>query len=176
MENVVARYRRVMLGSLPPTLCVDALGGHLARRWGALLRHPRLPRLGLQARLFVHLDPLLARNRRDQLANRFERQIVRRLEMNATLPHVELLPRRLEHRLQLLELTRAPKRAHQVERAVVLLRRERDVADRLLIVSVWISRQGDRPADRAPDGALIVAARNVLGRECTNRIKTARTS
>src|SRR5216684_9312846 len=57
-----------------PTLCVDALGGHLARRWGALLRHLRLPRLGPQARLFVHLDPLLARNRRDQLANRFERQ------------------------------------------------------------------------------------------------------
>jgi len=27
MENVVAKYRRVMLGSLPPTLCVDALGG-----------------------------------------------------------------------------------------------------------------------------------------------------
>src|SRR5260370_42701348 len=95
-----------------PTLCVDAFGGHLARRWGALLRHLRLPRLGHQARLFVHLDPLLARNRRDQLANRFERQIVRRLEMNATLPHIELLPRRLERRLQLLELTRTPKRAH----------------------------------------------------------------
>src|SRR6266852_9943565 len=94
----------IMLGSLPPTLCVDALGGHLARRWGALLRHLRLPRLGHQPRLFVHLDPLLARNRRDQLANRFARQIVRRLEMNATLPHVELLPRHLERRLQLLEL------------------------------------------------------------------------
>src|SRR5206468_116673 len=87
----------------PPTLCVDALGGPLARRWGALLRHLRLPRLGHQARLFVHLDPLLARNGRDQLADRFERQIVRRLEMNATLPHVEFLPRRLERRLQLLE-------------------------------------------------------------------------
>jgi hypothetical protein len=60
------------------------LGGHLARRWGGLLRHLRLAGLGLQARLFVHLDPLLARNRRDQFANRFERQIVRRLEMNAT--------------------------------------------------------------------------------------------
>jgi len=60
-----------MPGSLPPTLCADALGGHVARRWGALLRHLRLPRLGYQARLFVHLDPLLARNRRDQLANRF---------------------------------------------------------------------------------------------------------
>src|SRR3954447_5075207 len=146
--------------SLQPTLCVDALGGHLARRSGALLRHLRLSRLGHQARLFVHLDPLLARNRRDQLANRFERQIVRRLEMNATLAHVELLPRSLERRLQLLELTRTPKRAHQVEGAVVLLRRERDVADRLLVVSVWISRQGDRPADRAPNEALIVAARN----------------
>jgi len=31
--------------SLPPTLCVDALGGHLARRWGALLRHLHLPAL-----------------------------------------------------------------------------------------------------------------------------------
>src|SRR5580693_5951237 len=161
--------------SLPPTLCVDALGGHLARRWGALLRVLRLPRLGHQSRLFVHLDPLLARNRRDQLANRFERQIVRRLEMNAALPHVELLPRRLERRLQLLELTRTPKRAHQVERAVVLLRRERDVADRLLVVSVWISRQGDRPADRAPDEALIVAARNVLVHECAHRRDRLRT-
>src|ERR1700719_3806306 len=155
--------------SLPPTLCVDALGGHLARRWGALLRHLRLPRLGHQARLFVYLDPLLARNRRDQLANRFERQIVRRLEMNATLPHVELLPRRLERRLQLLELTGTPKRAHQVERAEVLLRRDGDVADRLLVVSVWISRQGDRPADGAPDEALLVAARNVLVHECAHR-------
>src|SRR5690242_1076006 len=154
---------------LLPTLGVDALGGHLARRWGALLRHLRLPRLGHQARLFVHLDPLLARNRRDQVANRFERQIVRRLEMNATLPHVELLPRRLERRLQLLELPRTPKRAHQVERAVVLLRRQRDVADRLLVVSVWISRQRDRPADRAPDEALIVAERNVRVHECAHR-------
>src|SRR5207249_2255401 len=159
---------RVMLGSLPPTLCVGAPGGYLAHRSGALLRLLGLPRLGLQARLFVHLDPLLARNRRDQLANRFERQFVRRLEMNATLPHVELLLRRLERRLQLLELTRTPKRAHQVERAVVLLRRERDVADRLLVVSVWISRQGDRPADRAPDEAFIVAARNVLVHECAH--------
>src|SRR6202041_1792172 len=109
--------------SLPPALWAGALGGHLARRWGALLRHLRLPRLGPQARLFVHLDPLLARNLRDQLADRLERQIVRRLEMNATFPHVELLPRRLERRLQVLELTSTPKRAHKIERAVVLLRR-----------------------------------------------------
>lgn len=88
--------------------------------------------------------------------------------MNATLPYVELLPRRLERRLQLLELTRTPKRAHQVERAVVLLRRQRDVADRLLVVSVWISRQRDRPADCAPDEALLVAARNVLVHECAH--------
>src|SRR5260370_25892732 len=91
------------------------------------------------------------------------------------LPHVELLPRRLERRLQLLDLTRTPKRAHQVERAVVLLRRERDVADRLLVVSVWISRQGDGPADRAPDEALIVAARNVLVHECAHRRDRLRT-
>src|SRR5712664_183085 len=142
MANVVARYRRVMLGSLPPTLCVDAPGGHLARRWGALLRHLRLPRLGHQTRLFVELDPLLARNRR----------------------------------LQLLELTRTPERAHQVEHAVVLLRRERDVADRLPVVSVWISRQGDRPADRAPDEALIVAARHVLVHECAHRRDRLRTT
>src|SRR5579864_2812410 len=69
-------------------------------RLGALLRRPRPPRLGHQARLFVHLDPRFARDRRDQFANRFERQIVRRLEMNATLPHVELLPRGLERRLE----------------------------------------------------------------------------
>src|SRR6516225_7637061 len=164
-----------MLGSSPPTLCVDALGGHLARRWGVLLRPLRLPRLGPQTRLFVELDPLLARSRRDQLANRFERQIVRRLELNATLPHVELLPRRLERRLQLLELARTPVAAHQVEHAVVLLRRERDVADRLFVVCVWISRQGDRPADRAPDEALIVAARNVLVHECAHRRNRLRT-
>src|SRR5215469_9323417 len=89
--------------------------------------------------------------------------------MNATLPHVELLPRSLERRLQLLELTRTPKRAHQVERAVVLLRRKRDVADRLLVVRDWITRQGDRPADRAPDEALIVAVRNVLVHVCAHR-------
>src|SRR5271166_2159400 len=175
MENVVARYRRVMLGSLPPTLGGDAFGGHLACRWSALLRLPRLPRLGLRSRLFVHLDPLLARNRRDQLANRRERQIVRRLEMNATPSHVELLSRRLERRLQLLELTGAPKRAHQVERAVVLLRRDPDVVDRLLVVRVWISRQGDRPADRAPGEALLVAARNVLVHECAHRRDRLRT-
>src|SRR3954452_22987819 len=95
--------------------------------------------------------------------------------MNATLPHVELLPRRLECQLQLLELTRTPKRAHQVERAVILLRRERDVADRLLVVSVRISRQGNRPADGAPDEALIVAARNVLFHECAHRRDRLRT-
>src|SRR5260370_16513783 len=139
-----------MLGGLPPTLCVDALGGHLARRWGALLRHLRLSRLGHQARLFVHLDPLLARNRRDQLANRFERQIVRRLEMNATLPHVELLPRRRKRRLQLLELTRTPERAHQRKRAVVLLRRARSVAYRLPLVSFLLSRPAYRPPDPPP--------------------------
>src|SRR5215475_3344122 len=88
--------------------------------------------------------------------------------MNATLPHVELLTRRLERRLQLFELARTPKRAHQVERAVVLLRREGDVADRLLVVSVGISTQGDRPTDRAPDETLIVAARNVLIHECAD--------
>src|SRR5258708_10933641 len=95
--------------------------------------------------------------------------------MTATLSHVELLPRRLERRLQLLELTRTPKRAHQVERAVVLLRRERDVADRLLVVRVRISGQGDRPADRTPDEALIVAARNVLVHECAHRHDRLRT-
>src|SRR3954463_13952941 len=95
--------------------------------------------------------------------------------MNATLPHVELLPRRLERRLQLLELTRAPERAHQVEHAVVLLRQERYVADRLLVISVWISRQGDRPADRAPDEALIVTAGNVLVHECAHRRDRFRT-
>src|SRR5262249_12773889 len=41
--------------SSTPALCNDALGGHLAHRWGALLRLPRLPCLGHQARLFVHL-------------------------------------------------------------------------------------------------------------------------
>src|SRR5271157_5949863 len=123
-------YRRRFVSTLlAATLLADG---------APLLRHLRLPRLGHQARLFVHLDPLLARNRRDQLANRFERQIVRRLEMNATPPHVELLPRRLERRLQLFEMARTPKRAHQVERAVVLLRRDPDVVDRLLVVSVWI--------------------------------------
>src|SRR5215831_6159704 len=95
--------------------------------------------------------------------------------MNATLPHVELLPHSLERGLQLLELTRTPKRAHQVERAIVLLRRKRDVGDRLLVVSVWISRQGDRPANRAPDEALMVAARNVLVHECAHRSDRLRT-
>src|SRR5258708_37643915 len=95
--------------------------------------------------------------------------------MNATLPHVELLPRRLERRLQLLELTGTPKRAHQVQRAKVLLRRERDVADRLLVVRVWISRQGNGPTDGAPDEALIVAARNVLVHECAHRCDGLRT-
>src|SRR3974390_531820 len=89
--------------------------------------------------------------------------------MHATLPHVELLPRRLERRLQLLELSRTPKRAHQVERAVVLLRCERDVADWLLVVRVWIARQRNRPADCAPDEALIIAAWNVLVHECAHR-------
>jgi hypothetical protein len=36
------------------------LGGHLARRCGALLLHSRLRRVGHQTRLLVHLDPLLA--------------------------------------------------------------------------------------------------------------------
>src|SRR4051794_11691697 len=95
--------------------------------------------------------------------------------MNATLSHVELLPSRLECRLQQVELTRTPKRAHQVERAVALLRRERDVTDRLVVVSVRISRQGDRPADCAPHEALIVAAWNVRVHECAHRRDRLRT-
>src|SRR5215469_9641323 len=95
--------------------------------------------------------------------------------MNAALAHVELLSGRFERRLELLELTRTPIRAHQVERAEVLLRRERDVTDRLLVVSVWISRQGDRPADRTPNDALIVAGRNVLVHECAYRRDRLRT-
>ncbi len=78
-------------------------------------------------------------------------------------------------RLQLFELTRTPKCAHQVERAVVFLRRERDVADRLLVVGVWISRQGNRPADCAPDEALLVAAWNVLIHESAHRRDRLRT-
>src|SRR5258708_12363683 len=95
--------------------------------------------------------------------------------MDATLPHVELLPRRRKRRLQMLELTRAPERAHQVERAVVLLRRQRHVTDRLLVVSVWISRLRDRPADRAPHEALIVASRNVLVHKGAHRRDRLRT-
>src|SRR5277367_5959 len=95
--------------------------------------------------------------------------------MNAALSHVELLARGLEYDLELLELTGTPKRAHEVERVEVLLRRERDVADGLLVVSVWISRQGDRPADCAPDEALIVAPRNVLVHECAHRRDRLRT-
>ncbi len=100
------------------------------------------PGLGHQARLFVRLDhfsleiveiglPIASRGKSSGDS-----------KWNATLPHVELFPRRLERRLQLLELTRTPKRAHRVERAVVLLRPECDVADRLLVVSVWISNRG----------------------------------
>jgi hypothetical protein len=37
-----------MLGSLPPTLGGDALSGHLARRWGALLRFCAWPALVLK--------------------------------------------------------------------------------------------------------------------------------
>jgi hypothetical protein len=64
------------------------------------------------------------------------------------------------------DLDHLKKQAKQLLRDVrALLRRERDVADRLFVVGVWISRQGNRPADRAPDEALILAARNVLVHE-----------
>src|SRR5262249_49444571 len=65
--------------------------------------------------------------------------------------------------------TRNGRMAHQMERAVVLLRRERDVAERLLVVSVWVAGQRDRPADRAPDEALVVPARKVPVHERAHR-------
>src|SRR5258706_6675856 len=95
--------------------------------------------------------------------------------MNATLRHVGLVPRRPGRGIELPEMSRTAERAHQVERAEVLLRRDGDVADRLLVVSVWIARQGDGPADGAPDEALLVAARNVLVHECAHRRDGLRT-
>src|SRR4026209_2317874 len=93
---------------LPPALPLHTLGGHLARPWAILFRYLRLPLLRHQTRLFVDLDPFLARDGRNQPAKRLEWQIVRRLEMNARLSHDELLPRSLESLLQLLQLTRTP--------------------------------------------------------------------
>ena len=90
MQSVVATYRRVMR----PKSTADAL---CRRAW----RPPCSP-LGRLASPCARLPPLVikrdcscisstsARNRENPLANRFERQIVRRLEMNATLPHIEL--------------------------------------------------------------------------------------
>src|SRR6516164_1023893 len=164
------RYRRVMLGRFS----ADAL---CRRAWRppcspmGRLASPSAPAPPWSSSAIVRTSRSTSRSKSPRSACQSLRVENRPATRNAhaTLPHVELLPRRLERRLQLLELTRTPKRAHQVERAVVLLRRERDVTDRLLVVSVWISRQGDRPADRAPDEALIVAARNVLVHECANR-------
>jgi len=156
MENVVTRYRRVMLGKFT----ADAL---CPRAWRppcsptGRLALPSAPAPPWSSSAIVRTSRSTSRSKSPRSACQSLRAANRPATRNErNISPCRALPRRLERRLQLLELTRTPKRAHQVERAVVL-RRERDVANRLLVVSVWISRQGDRPADRAPDEALIVA-------------------
>src|ERR1700741_5552893 len=71
--------------------------------------------------LFHDRDPLIGRVARDHFADGLQLEIFGRLEVQARLAHVELLPRIREGLLELRELPGIGVRAHQVERAKALV-------------------------------------------------------
>src|SRR5262245_46285313 len=128
------------------------------RRWSRRSGPELLPR----ACLLRHLDELLHRHRARDVGDHVQRQVVERLEADAGLAHVELLPRRLEARGQLLLHGTFCVAAHEIERHVVLLASDRGVAQRLAVVRVGIDREGHVPRDHPPGERLLVALGQVL--------------
>ena len=116
----------------------------------AHLRRPRPAPL-------VARDVLVGRRRGDQVADDVERDVLEPLEAHAALPHVELQPGAREAVAQATLVLRVHVHAHEVQRVVTLLRGERDVAERPLVVRVGIARQRHLPRDAAPRERLLVA-------------------
>src|SRR3954449_796428 len=110
-------------------------------RNGAAASSPARRRTLPRTRRFVDRDELLGRGGGDDLADRVQRQVVGRAEADAGLAHVELLPRRLERLLEAARLLALAVHAHQVDGAVVLLRAERGVHQRLLVVRLRVALQ-----------------------------------
>ncbi len=79
--------------------------------------------------------------RATSFSNDVERQVVERLEPDARLPHVELLAASLELGPEPLLRLLVAVDSHQIDSHVVLLRRQRDIAERMSVVGVWESRQ-----------------------------------
>src|SRR5687768_4688377 len=83
----------------------------------------------LRAIPLVDLDELLRRGARDHVAESVQRQVVERLEAQTRLSHVHLLAGVGERVFECLPLQRIRVCAHEVQREVVLLRRERNIAE-----------------------------------------------
>src|SRR5262249_34021678 len=104
---------------------------------------------------------------RDGFGDDVDRNVVERLEPEARLPHVEVLAVRLEAVRETLRLRRIAVRGHQVERVMVLLRRDRGVAERFAVVGVRKDAQWHRIGDDTPAHLLRVTLRQVLVDERT---------
>src|SRR5437762_11482674 len=121
------------------------------------------------SRGFEDRDPFVWLCAGHQLGDRVERKVVRRLEADAGLSHVELLPLLLERVTQLFSLRLVAGHAHHVDGVVVLLRGEREIRQGLLVVSRRIAREGNFVADHPPVDRLIVAVGQVVADDLPNR-------
>ena len=83
-----------------------------------------------------------------------------RPEADAGPSHVELLARLPESGLELAAFRRVCVRGHEVQRAVVLLGGNCDVAERLAVVGVGKTLQRNRVRDRSPHHRLVVPLRH----------------
>jgi len=103
-----------------------------------LLRRSRLPsRLYLR---FVSLDVVFDRNSRDRITDHFERNVFQFLETDTRLAHVEFLAGLQPGDSELGLLLFRAVDAHQVDRQVVLLRRETRKGKRLRSIAVISGR------------------------------------
>src|SRR5688500_5988657 len=113
-------------------------------------------------RALAELYQVRRRNSSDNLGYGVEREIVGLPEVNARLSHVELLSRFLETLLEGREMCGTHVGAHQVQRAVILLRRQAGDAERLAIVCVRVILHRDVPCDHSPAHPLRVPHRKIF--------------
>ena len=123
-----------------------------------------------RTRRFVAGDELRRRRGGDELADRGQGQVVQRLEADAALAHVEPFAGPRECILERLGAGRRLVGAGEVERIVMLLRREPRVAERLAVVGIGIAREGQDIGDHAVPHRLLVALRQVLAHQIPHRL------
>src|SRR5258708_29551412 len=120
-----------------------------------------LSRLGLETRLLVERDVCVHGHGGNGLADDRQRKIIDGLEAHARLAHVELLSLACETVTERLRRRRVAVHAHEIEGAVILLRGEAGVAQRVSIVRLRIPAERHVIVDHAVLDSLDVTAREV---------------